>query len=195
MTPRLPALSGLLATLLLLAGTTAMGLLYGTGLYDRVVEYLDVVEGELLTVSAIQRDNIIDVRANFKHVLGAGMDRLAVSELILGDGRIELVSPLTPDYNDLVYTAAGWTISGCPTLNVVISNATSAGTCDILIHQKINGYTNGFLLVDGAGAVLEVRITTSDKLNLDSTGALVVEFGNAAQTGLSNDAGVSVYTD
>ncbi|MYB46428.1 MAG: hypothetical protein F4X71_01640 [Cenarchaeum sp. SB0662_bin_33] len=194
MTTRLPALSGLLATLLLLAGTTTMGLLYGTGLYDRVVEYLDVVEGELLTVSAIQRDNTIDVRANFKHVLGAGMDRLAVSELILGDGHIELVSPLTPDYASLTYTATGWTLPpGCTTWNVVTTSIT--GACDILIHQRINGYTNGLLLSDGAGAVLEVRITTPRPLVLDSTGALVVEFGNAAQTSLSNDAGVSVYTD
>lgn len=194
----------LVVTLILLAFTTSLGLIFGTGLYDRVVQYMGVIEGELLTINAIHRDDTLWVRANFKHILGTSMDRIAVSEFLVGGARMELVSDIEPDHTRLVYAAEGWepdtTGTPCTHWPVVVKSwpptpGNHTARCTIDLYQRIDdgdARQDVLSLSDGSVAVLEfVMVGVGQPAGRQ--GAMVVQYGLGEQTKFTGDSGVSIY--
>ncbi len=194
----------LVVTLILLAFTTSLGLIFGTGLYERVVQYMGVIEGELLTINAIHRDDTLWVRANFKHILGTSMDRIAVSEFLVGGARMELVSDIEPDHTRLVYTAEGWRPhmgSPCTSWAVEERAWPTSGTfptppaCTIDLYQRIDdgdARQDVLSLSDGSVAVLEFVMVGVGQPD-GRQGAMVVQYGLGEQTKFTGDSGVSIY--
>lgn len=196
----------LVVTLILLAFTASLGLMFGTGLYDRVVQYMGVIEGELLTINAIHRDDILWVRANFKHILGTSMDRIAVSEFLVGGARMELTNDIVPEHVHLEYRAEGWRPhTGSPCTNWVVEERVwpTGGTfpprtppaCTIDLYQRIDdgdARQDVLSLSDGSVAVLEFVMVGVGKPD-GRQGAMVVQYGLGEQTKFTGDSGVSIY--
>ena len=145
-----PALHGLVVVSILLFFTIIFGLGFGANLFDRVTASLEVIEGEVVTASAVHRDGVLHIRANFKHILGTGFDRVAVSEVVVGEMLVERVGGgLVPDHNALRYGAVegtwtdGTNTQACPTWTVRVQPwpATWPPTpptapCTMDIHQR-----------------------------------------------------------
>ena len=191
----------LVITMILVSVTVVAGLFYGTNLHERVTGYLEVMEGEILSTTAIYRGDILHVRVDFRHVIGPGFDRVAVSELVAAGSRIEReAGPLDTDYTSLEYDAAGWGKTACPTITVTEQGwppasppAAPATACTIDVYQRVGDSDprEGIILSDGGTATLEFILVGVDRPA--NTLGTTLEFGTPVRTSVTRMADVALY--
>ena len=198
---RRPGVHDLVVTLILVSATIILGLLFGANLQDRVGGYLEVMEGEVLSATAIHRGDTLHVRVDFRHVIGPGFDRVAVSELAAGGSYVERgAGPLHADHALLEYAAGGWGKTGCTGISVdergwppAAPPAAPATACTIDVYQRVGDSDprEGVMLSDGGTATLEFVLVGVDR-PANTLGASL-EFGTAARTAVTNMADVALY--
>lgn len=203
---RRSAISTLVVTMILLFFTVVMGLAFGGTLLERVNEYMEITEAEVVTATAIHRDDILHVRINFKHVLGSGFDRVAVAELVVGNSYVERDAvSLVPEHDSLDYLAGGldWHDgSPCPSWTVDTKPWPSSWppplpttTCQMDIYQRIDdgdARPETLNLKDGNTAVLEFVLVGLDPPP-DGAMGTAVEYGLAGRTAITGDADVALF--
>ena len=210
---RRAGLHTLAVTVLLVFFTMIMGLSLTTNLQDRVAGYLEIMEGELATVSAVHRNDTLHVRANFRHLVGSGFDRVAVSELTVGGAYIERDgSPLVSDHAALEYGAAGWPLhdgTACASWGPPVVRpwpaswppppppppATPSDPCVMHVYQRVDGgdaRPGRFSLSNGDAAVLEFVIVGVG-LPAGTGAGIAAEYGRGDRTAVTGNAGVSIY--
>lgn len=192
--------SNLVVTLILVVGTLSFGLIYGVNLQDRVNLYLDVMEGEILSATAVYRDDILHVRVDLRHVAGPGFDRVAVSELAIHDSYIELITDeldyttMDVHYTTLDYEADGWGHTGSIPVNTTAWPPGAAPTGRIDVYQRVgdSDVTDDILVSDGRTITLEFILA-----GVDITGTKMgvsLEYGNAERTKHTDNVDVALYT-
>ena len=204
---RRPAVSTLVITLILLFFTMIMGVTFGSTLVDRVTASLEIMEGEVVAASAIHRDDVLHVRINFKHVLGSGFDRVAVSDLVVGGAHVNRDgAPLDAEHPNLNYLAEGWTWrdgSACASWTVVVlpwPSPPSAWTmptnhCQMDIYQRIDdgdAIQDRLNLGEGNTAALEFVLVGVDPPP-DGLLGVTVEYGLFDRTEVTGDANAALY--
>lgn len=200
------AISTLVITMILLFFTVVTGLTFGGTLLERVAEYMEINEAEVVTATAIHRDDTLHVRINFKHVLGSGFDRVAVAELAVGDSYVERdTAPLVPEHDGLDYRAAGWDWhdgTACPSWTIATQPWPPPSpitlptiTCQMDIYQRIDdgdARPEMLNLKDGNTAVLEFVLVGLDPPPAGAMG-VAVEYGLADRTAITDDADVALF--
>ena len=190
----------LVVTVLLLFFTVVLGLSFGAGLQDRVAAHLELVEGELVAATMVYRDGMLHVRADFKHVLGSHLDRVAVSEIVAGGAHVvRRDSPLDPDHLLLAYLADGWSAPGgvsCASWIVDVRPwpaswpPTLPPACEMHVYQRL-GTGERPDLSDGNTAVLEFVVAGVDAP--DNGAGVAVEYGRAGHTKTTGMADAALY--
>ena len=194
-------ISTLVVTMLLLFFTVVLGLSFGTGLQDRVSGYLAAVEGELVSSTMVYRNDMLHVRADFRHVMGSGLDRVAVSEMLAGDAYVERDNtPLGADHTTLAYAAGGWVLpngTSCSpwTINVVSWPAVwPPGTpppCTMDIYQRLGGGSTTSL--DGGDTAVLEFVVVGVGAPSGANAGLSVEYGYGGSTKITNVADAALY--
>lgn len=207
------AISGLVITIILLFFTIILGLTFGYTLQDRISTQLKIMEGEIVTATAIyDKDTTsLHVRVNFKHVLGTGFDRVAVAGLVVGEAWLERDdTPLSTVMKDIKYVASGWESPysvSCTTWTVEAkswpptspypSAPTSPSTeCTIHVYQRIDdgdAHRDTLSLSDGNRAVLEFVMYGVGEPPDDIIPGVVIEYGVPDRTEITGDANVALY--
>lgn len=208
--PKRRAIHSLVVLAILMFFTIIAGLAFGTNLFDRVTVALEVIEGEVVTSSAVHRDGVLHVRSNFKHVLGTGFDRVAVSEVVVGEMLVVRVGGgLESDHAGLEYDAVEgtWTdgtiTQDCATW-AVVSNPSwppawppplPTTPCEMHVYQRIDDNDlrpDALALSEGNTAVLEfVMVGVAEPPSVPV--GVAVEFGTADNTEITGTADTTLF--
>lgn len=205
------AIHSLVVLAILMFFTVIAGLAFGTNLFDRVTGALEVIEGEVVTATALHRGDMLHVRANFKHILGTGFDRVGVSEVVVGEMLVQRVGgQLSPDHGSLTYDAVGgaWHDgTACPTWTVNVQDWTSSTTwplpglttpgtaCSMDIYQRIDDNDirpESFALMEGNTAALEFVMVGVGEPPPVAVG-VAVEFGTSDNTETTGTADATLF--
>lgn len=191
----------LVAMLLMLVFTVGLGFTFGSTLLDSVAGYLEVMEGEIVSASAVHRGETLHLRVDFRHIMGASFDRVALSEFIAGDMRIARgAGDLGTEHVGMAYDYKWGGGSPCTGSKAVAAwPATMPGApgtaCTVNVYQRVNdGNPRPDLLISSGDTVtVEFVIENVPPPPQDNVPGVVLEYGIDRRTTLTRDADVSLY--
>lgn len=191
-------MSDLVIALILVSFALTLGLIHAANVDDHVTGYLEVMGGEVVSATSVWRDDELHVRVDFRHVIGSDFDRMAVSELVVGNSRIERDGGhLDTDYAALEYDAVGWGHATCPSVTVVEKDWPPSGSppaCTIDVYQRVGDSDPraGVILSDGGTVTLEFVMVGVARPPAGTLG-VVLEYGTSARTGFTDSVDVVLY--
>lgn len=199
---RRAGLHDLVIVVILLSASVTVGLLYGAGAYDRISGYLDVMDGEVVSATAIYRqaDESLHLRIDFRHIIGPGFDRVAVSEIAGGGWSIERsADPLVAEHSALRYDAVGWGhLNPTTTTTAWPANKSAtwptAGVGNINVYQRVgdSDLREGMVVSDGGTVTLEF-VMVGVTMQPASTLGVSIEYGSPVRTIITGVGDVALY--
>ena len=191
----------LVAMLLMLVFTVGIGFTFGSTIIDSVTKSLEVMEGEIVSASAVHRDGTLHMRVDFRHIMGVPFDRVALSEFVAGDMRVaRSAGELDTGHVGMMYEYEGWSDGGtaCAGSSPVVAwnpGTVPSGVCTVEIYQRVNdGNPRPDMLISGGDTVtVEFVIENVPAPSQENVPGVVLEYGIDGRTTLTRDADVSLY--